>query len=104
MDAIAGLLDGPRARGAFLLKLAFDPPWSVRIQDEAPIAVISVVRGSTLILGDGEAPVRLQAGDVAIARGPRPYTIADDPATPVQAIVHPGQGCTTPDGQELKLV
>ena len=54
MDAIAGLLDGPRARGAFLLKLAFDPPWALRIQDEAPIAVISVVRGSTLIIADGE--------------------------------------------------
>ena len=104
MDAIAGLLDGPRARGAFLLKLALDPPWSVRIQDEAPIAVISVVRGSTLVLSDDEAPVRLQAGDVAIARGPRPYTIADDPATPIQALVHPGQGCTTPEGQELKLL
>ncbi|MDA0173282.1 AraC family transcriptional regulator [Solirubrobacter taibaiensis] len=104
MDAIAGLLDGPRARGAFLLKLAFDPPWALRIQDEAPIAVISAVRGSTLIIAEGEPPVRLNPGDVAIARGPRPYMIADDPETPVQVIVHPGQGCTTPDGQDLKLV
>ena len=62
MDAIAGLLDGPRARGAFLLKLAFAPPWALRIQDEAPIAVISVVRGSALIYGDGEAPIRIGAG------------------------------------------
>ena len=75
MDAIAGLLDGPRARGAFLLKLAFAPPWALRIQDEAPIAVISVVRGSALIYGDGEAPIRIGAGEVAIARGPRPYTV-----------------------------
>ena len=104
MDAIAGLLDGPRARGAFLLKLAFAPPWALRIQDEAPIAVISVVRGSALIYGDGEDPIRIGAGEVAIARGPRPYTVADDPATAVQAIVHPGQACTTPDGAELKLM
>lgn len=103
MDAIAGLLDGPRARGAFLLKLALHPPWSMRIQDEAPIAVISVVRGSALIYGDGEAPIRLEPGDIAIARGPRPYVIADDPATPTQVIVHPGQDCRTPDGRELEL-
>jgi AraC-like DNA-binding protein len=103
VDAIAGLLDGPRARGAFLLRLAFEPPWAVRIQDEAPIAVISVVRGTSLVIADGEEPVRLQAGDVAIARGPRPYVIADDPASAIQAIVHPGQDCRTPDGRELKL-
>lgn len=104
MDAIAGLLDGPRARGAFLLKLAFDPPWCLRIQDEAPIAVISAVRGTALLFGDGEDPVRLEPGDVAIARGPRPYTITDDPATPIQALIHPGQGCTKPDGQPLELL
>ncbi|RKQ91738.1 AraC family transcriptional regulator [Solirubrobacter pauli] len=103
MDAIAGLLDGPRARGAFLLKLAFEGAWSMRIQDESPIAVISVVRGSALIFGDGETPIRLRPGDVAIARGPRPYTVADDAATPVQAVVHPGQDCRTPDGRPLKL-
>jgi len=103
MDAIAGLLDGPRARGAFLLKLAFDPPWSLRIQDEAPLAVVSVVRGTALVMGDGEAPVRLQAGDVAIARGPRPYTVADAATTAPQVVILPGQRCTTPDGLQLDL-
>jgi AraC-like DNA-binding protein len=104
MDAVAGLLDGPRARGAFLLRLSFDPPWALRIQDEAPLAVLSAVRGSSLIIPAEGEPVRLDAGDVAITRGPAPYTIADDPATPVQAIVHPGQACTTPQGEELKLI
>jgi AraC-like DNA-binding protein len=37
-------------------------------------------------------------------RGPDPYTVADDPATQPQAIILPGQRCTTPDGQELKLM
>jgi AraC-like DNA-binding protein len=104
MDAVAGLLDGPRARGAFLLRLSFDAPWALRIQDRAPLAVLSAVRGASLIIPDEGEPVRLEAGDVAIARGPAPYTIADDPATPIQAIVHPGQGCTTPQGEELKLI
>ena len=43
MDAIAGLLDGPRARGAFLLRLAFDPPWALRIQDESPMLALSTL-------------------------------------------------------------
>ena len=34
-------------------------------------------------------------------RGPEPYTVADDPATAPQAVILPGQRCTTPDGQEL---
>jgi AraC-like DNA-binding protein len=38
---------------------------------------------------------------VAIMRGPEPYTMADDPATPVQVVIHPGQRCTAPDGRSL---
>ena len=45
--------------------------------------------------------MRLGGGDVAIVRGPDHYTVADDPATAPQAVIHPGQRCTTPDGQEL---
>jgi AraC-like DNA-binding protein len=102
MDALAGLLDGPRAHEAFLLRSSMDPPWSLRIQDEAPLTVIAVVRGSAwLVTGE---PVLLRRGDVAIVRGPDPYTMADDPSTPPQAIIQPGQRCTTPEGQELKLM
>src|ERR687894_2145746 len=100
MDAGAGLLDGPRARDAFLLRSTMDPPWSLRIQDEAPLTLVAVVRGSAWIAHDGRDPVRLGPGDVAIVRGPDPYTVADDPATPPQAIIHPGPTCTTPDGVE----
>ena len=104
MDAVAGLLDGPRARGAFLLRSTMDPPWSLRIEDEAPLTLMAVVRGSAVVVEDGGAVHRLGAGDVAIARGPDPYLVADAPDTPAQAIIHPGQHCTTPDGAELKLM
>jgi AraC-like DNA-binding protein len=101
MDAIAGLLDGPRARGAFLLRCSMDPPWSVRVQDEAPLAVVAVVRGEAWITPEHGSPQLLRAGDVAIARGPDHYAMAHDPAAPAQAIIHPGQRCTTLDGEEL---
>jgi AraC-like DNA-binding protein len=101
MDAVAGLLDGPRARGAFLLRSSMDPPWCLRIQDEAPLTLVAMVRGEAWVVPDDGETLRLGAGDVAIIRGPDPYTVADDPATPPQAVILPGQRCTTPDGREL---
>src|SRR5262249_30170511 len=101
MDSIAGLLDGPRARSAFVLRSVLDPPWSLRIQDESPLTVLSLVRGEAWVLAADGTVGRLTAGDVAPFRGPEHYTVADDPATPPQAVIHPGQRCSTPDGRPL---
>lgn len=103
MDAVAGLLDGPRARGAFLLRTTVDPPWSMRIQDEAPLTVMAMVRGTAWVLHDGAQPLPVHAGDVAIFRGPDPYTVADDPRTAPQVAIHPGQECVVlaPAGEAL---
>jgi len=62
---------------------------------------VSVVRGHAWVIPDDDAPVRLGAGSVAVMRGPDPYGFADDPATRAQVVIHPGQHCTTPDGQDL---
>ena len=102
MDAVAGLLDGPRARDAFLLRSSMDPPWSLRIEDEAPLTVVALVRGEAWFLPEAGGARRLERGDVAIVRGPDPYTVADDPATPPQIVVGPDQVCRTPDGSESK--
>ena len=101
MDALAGLLDGPRARGAFVLRTVMRPPWCVRVQDEAPLSLVAVLSGVTWVTPDGGDSVLLSPGDVAVTRGPEAFTFGDDPATPPAAIIHPGQRCTTPDGEEL---
>jgi AraC-like DNA-binding protein len=101
VDALTSLLDGPRARGAFLLRSILNPPWSLRIQDQAPLTVVAMVRGDAWVLADEGEASRLRPGDVAVVRGPDPYTVADDPATPVQVVIHPGQRCTTPEGEDL---
>ncbi|MFF9817838.1 AraC family transcriptional regulator [Streptomyces sp. NPDC014006] len=101
MDALASLLEGPRARGAFMIRACFDPPWSVRVEDRAPLTVMLAVRGETWIVPDTGERVRLRAGDLAIARGPGAYTCADDPATEPQAVILPGGRCTYPDGRAL---
>jgi len=101
MDAIAGLLDGPRARRAFLLRCTLEPPWALRIEDEAPLSLVAMLRGDACFVPDHGEPVWLGTGDVALIRGPDHYVFCDEPATPPQAIIQPDQRCTTPDGQEV---
>jgi AraC-like DNA-binding protein len=101
MDALVGFLDGPRARGAFLLRMLMEPPWSARIEDEAPLSVIAVVQGEAWAVPDAGDAVLLRPGDVAVARGPDHYLFADHPDTPPQVIIHPEQRCTTLDGVDL---
>lgn len=101
MDALAGLLDGPRARDAFLLRAIMGPPWSIRCQDRSPLCLVAMVRDGAWVLHDNGDAVRLRPGDVAIMRGPDAYTIADDPATRPQIVIHPGQRCATPDGAPI---
>jgi AraC-like DNA-binding protein len=102
MDAVAGLLDGPRAREAFLLCASMDPPWSLRIEDEAPLEISVVVRGEAWAIPDDGDPVCLTRGDVVIARGPDHYTVADDPTTAPRAVILPGQRCVTLTGEDLQ--
>ena len=101
MDALDGLLNGPRAQGAFLLRAVMDPPWSVRVQDEAPLSLVAMARGEAWVVPDRAEPSRLGPGDVAVLRGPDPYLFADAPGTPPRAIIHPGQRCTDPAGNDL---
>ncbi|MEU4148577.1 AraC family transcriptional regulator [Streptomyces parvulus] len=101
MDALDRLLEGPRARGAFMIRACFDPPWAVRVEDRAPLTVMLVVRGDAWVVPDAGERVRLRAGDLAVARGPEPYTCADDPATVPQAVILPGGACSYPDGRPL---
>ncbi|MYW64195.1 helix-turn-helix domain-containing protein [Streptomyces sp. SID8379] len=97
MDVFAGLLEGPRARGAFMIRACFEPPWSLRIADEAPLTVMIMDEGEAWILPEGPGgdavPRHIRPGDIAIARGPDPYVCCDDPATAPRAEIGPGQAC-----------
>ncbi|MDQ8044228.1 MAG: AraC family transcriptional regulator [Solirubrobacteraceae bacterium] len=101
MDALAGLLDGPRARGAFVLRALMSPPWSMRIEDHAPLSVFVVVRGHAWVVPDDGTPVLAEAGAVVVVRGPQPYTVAHDPASPPHVLIDEQQQCFTLDGTPL---
>ena len=103
MDAVVGLLDGVRARGAFVLLMMMDPPWSMSIKDEAPLTLICQTHGSAAIVGASSGPVWLRPGDVAVTRGIEHYLYADDPSTIPMVVIHPGQRCTTLGGDDLRF-
>jgi len=101
VDTLARLLDAPRAREAFLLEMVMARPWAVRVQDEAPLSVMTLVRGRAWVHDSHGEVAELRAGDVAVARGPDPYTVCDEPGSPVQAVIHPDQRCTTETGVDI---
>jgi AraC-like DNA-binding protein len=82
-----------------------NPPWSLRIEDEAPLTLIAIVRGRAFVTleteGRAESPIDLGPGDVAIVLGPDPYTVADSPASKPQVIIRPGQVCLSADGEVI---
>jgi AraC-like DNA-binding protein len=103
VDAVVGLLDGVRARGAFVLRMVMDPPWAVSVRDDAPLTLICQTHGSAALVGDSGGEVRLRPGDVALVRGTEHYVFADDPATTPTIVIHPGQRCTTLSGDSVRF-
>lgn len=102
MDAFVGLLDGPRARGAFALRCVMSPPWALRILAESPLTLIAVVTGEVWIVHDRGETVRLGVGDVAVTCGPDHYTVASDPEAEPDLVIHPGQRCCSLDGESVE--
>lgn len=76
-----------------MIRACFDPPWSVRIADEAPLSVMIMVRGTAWIVPDDGEPQLIRPGDVAVARGPDHYTVAEEQAAAPQVEIRPGEHC-----------
>ena len=100
MDALAGLFAGDSQRSAFLLRTQFAAPFAITIADGAPLSVIVTSRGG-LTVTHPEATYAVAESTVVLVRGDRPWSMADEPDSPVLAIIHPGQRCETPVGEPL---
>ncbi|WP_306664864.1 AraC family transcriptional regulator [Streptomyces sp. Rer75] len=62
-------------------------PWSLRFASGSPLTLATMLRGRAWIVPPDGEPVPVGPGDIAIIRGRAPYTVADDPATPPQAVI-----------------
>ena len=101
MDTLGGLLDAPRARGAFALRAVMNSPWSLRDLAGSPLTLIAGVAGALWLVADDGDPVRIGPGDIAVIRAPVHYNLANAPDTPPQVIIHPGQRCCDLNGNPL---
>ena len=102
VDVLEALLDGPRARSAFLLRALLDPPWTLRIEDEAPLTLLTVLRGEAVVATDRGGTATLAPGRVAVVRGPGHYTVGDSTGRRPDVVVYPGGRCTSAeDGRAL---
>ncbi|WP_306916411.1 MULTISPECIES: AraC family transcriptional regulator [unclassified Arthrobacter] len=97
MDPLTHFLDGPRAAGAFALSMHMSPPWGINVCDKAALTVLAVTSGQTRVNGS-----LLEAGDVALIRGPEPYSVTDAAASAPSIEIGPGQHCTALDGRDLR--
>lgn len=101
MDTLGGLLDAPRARGAFALRAVMSTPWSLRDLAGSPLTLIAGVAGKVWVEPDDGDPIQIEPGDIAIIRAPTHYNLAGAPAMPPQMIIHPGQRCCDLNGNSL---
>lgn len=103
MDPLAGLIDAPRARGAFLLRVPMRRPWAMRVRDEAPLTVVAMATGSSYFTREPDPPVRLERGDLLLVQGDASYDVGDEPGREPTAVILPGNRSETPSGVSLDL-
>lgn len=101
VDALTQFLDGPRARGAFLLQVCMRPPWSISVMDEAPLTLLPILSGRAWFRPVGAPPQQVGPGDVALARAPGNYVISSDPELAPTVTIGPDQTCSGRDGRDL---
>jgi AraC-like DNA-binding protein len=101
MDNLGGLLDAPRARGAFALRAVMSSPWSLRDLADSPLTLIAGVEGKLWLAPDGSEAFQIGPGDIAVIRTPLHYNLAGAPDTAPQMIIHPGQQCCDLEGNSL---
>ncbi|VEG28096.1 AraC family transcriptional regulator [Actinomyces howellii] len=102
MDLLEDVLAQPHAREAFLLRVAMGRPWSVTVEDEAPLSIVTALRGGAWVAADGSPSRRFEAGEVLVVRSPTSYTLSSDQQPWDGGVrIGIGQVCSGPDGRDL---
>ncbi|MDF8263711.1 AraC family transcriptional regulator [Luteipulveratus flavus] len=102
MDITGALLSGPRAQRAFALKVCLASGWRLRICDRAALCLLVPVRGSLCVRFDDGEELRVEAGEVAMVRGPEPYDAYDVAGAEQLAVIEPDGRCYSPEGTLLR--
>ena len=99
-DPLCDVLAVSNARAAFSGGFTAGGPWAIRLRGPDRLKVNAVMRGSCLLdrEGGGE-PLRLNAGDVVVSDGAKPYVLCSEPGVeplgsgevPLDPATHMGQ-------------
>lgn len=102
MDVVATLLEGPRARDAFVIRTQMAAPWGLRIEDLAALTVVVVLDGECRLEHESlDTAVALAAGDLAVIRGPDAYTIGDARGSDPRIRILPGNRPVLMNGDDI---
>jgi len=102
VDVVTSLLEGPRARNAFVIRTQMAWPWALRIEDRAALTVIVILDGGGRLEHPSlHEPADLQTGDLALVRGPEPYVIGDGEGSSPRIRILPGNRPVTMTGEEI---
>lgn len=67
----------------------------MRIEDDAPLTLLVLMRGSAWIVPDDGGPVEVEPGDMVLLRGPgHRYRVADDPGSAIDVVIDRDQNPT----------
>ena len=80
MDPLSSLIDAPRGRGSFLLRVPMARPWCIRVRDEAPLTVVAVTDGAAYFTREPDPRCRSRAATCCWCAAPRRTTSATRPA------------------------
>jgi len=88
MDLLSDILSHMKLKGTLYFRTSFTSPWGVRVPAYANVSRFHFAhKGRCFIrIGDAEAPVPLEQGDLIIITGGAPHTLYCDPATEVDAV------------------
>lgn len=99
MDPVSLLLDAPRSRRTSALRVLMSGEWSISVEDDAPLTVCSVLRG-TCALSRHERRRTLTEGDVLVVTGSDPYVLSSTAGIAPSITIGPDGGCRGGDGRD----
>lgn len=86
-DPLGSSLHLLRLEGTLYNRGELTAPWSVSVPRlEGLLAFLAVTHGSCFVVLDGQAPIRMEQGDLAILPHGTPHTVCSDPDVPAMPL------------------
>lgn len=100
VDPLSRLLSGVRANSAVVHRTVLEPPFALRIDEEAHLALATALSGACVLVDADGQTATIEAGQVALIVGTDPFVLADRADTEVELVIRP-DGLYTPAGQRV---